>query len=237
MTPPAPPGPDGLRPELLAAYADGELDPDTRAAVERWLADHPQARDELLAQRQLSPANWPLWQKAEPPLPSPDAWMGVRDAILDAVLNPPVAPAEPAVRRWRRVGAWLAGGLTAAAAAAAVVWVALRPPAAPAPNLALPPDVVKVVPAPPPAPPEDPLAEFDVIPIATADDVDLQRVAGADDAAYPVGTPPLAGPVILASQEDVELESVDNHPGWPPGGAVSVPTPGDAPMIFVPKPR
>ncbi|HJZ57842.1 MAG TPA: zf-HC2 domain-containing protein [Gemmataceae bacterium] len=238
MTAPAPPGPDGMRPEWLAAYADGELDPATRDEVERWLAAHPGAREALLAQQQLSPANWALWQKADPPLPTEDAWAEVRESIADAVLNPPVPAVEsPTHAHWRRrVGVWVAGGL-ATAAAAVVAWVALRPPGpAPAPdNNGGKPDVVNR--APPPPEPDDPLAGLNVLPIASEDDVDLQRVAGADAGAFPVGEPPLAGPLVLATEDDVEVEGVDEHPGWPAGGPVSVPAPGDAPMIFATKPR
>ena len=41
---------------------------------------------------------------------------------------------------------------------------------------------------------------------------------------------------VATSAPLLELESVDDHPGWPAGGPVTVPTPGDAPMIFA-KPR
>ncbi len=77
MITPMPP-PDDLPRELLAAYADGELDADGRAAVERWLADHPDELDDLQAQREFSPANRPLWGRALPPEPSEAVWKTVR---------------------------------------------------------------------------------------------------------------------------------------------------------------
>ena len=70
MTPDAPkPWPD-----VLAAYADGELVPADQAEVERRLCTDPTARSELDGQRQLCPENWRLWQGAEPPMPADDTW-------------------------------------------------------------------------------------------------------------------------------------------------------------------
>ena len=71
----------GPWPDVLAAYADGELDAAGRAEVERWLAEHPGARADLAAQRELSPDNWRLWQQVEAPLPAEHAWMSVRNAV------------------------------------------------------------------------------------------------------------------------------------------------------------
>lgn len=230
-----------MRPEHLAAYADGELDPGTRAAVERWLVDHPEAAGELLAQHQLSPSNWPFWQKAEPPLPSPAAWAAVRNGIVAAALNPPVTSSEPTRGRWRRVGVWVTGGCAAAAVAVAIGWVAVGPPAVdrgvsnPTPAAVPNPDVVEGPPTVPPAP-EDPLTGLVVLPIASHADVEVQRVVGVG-AVFPVGEPPLIGPVVLATEDDVEVEEFDNHPGWPLGGPVTVPARGDAPMIFATKSR
>src|SRR5947199_9164645 len=100
---PSPRDPDGPRPELLAAYADGELDPETRARVERWLAEHPEARDQLRAQRDLSPENWHLWQNAEPPAPSEDTWAAVRQSVEDGTRERP----PPSAGRWKRAAAWV----------------------------------------------------------------------------------------------------------------------------------
>jgi hypothetical protein len=54
---------------------------------------------------------------------------------------------------------------------------------------------------------------------------------------FAVGEPPLDGPLVLATEDDVELEAVTEHPAWPTGTPVTVPTPGDAPMIYAPRPR
>src|SRR5947208_5746888 len=107
MTPPAQPDPADRWPELLAAYADGELDPAMRERVERWLADHPEAREQLRAQRDLSPANRRLWRQAEPSAPHDDTWAGVKAAIHRGTSKPPAGPVRPdapAGRTWRRLG-------------------------------------------------------------------------------------------------------------------------------------
>jgi hypothetical protein len=54
---------------------------------------------------------------------------------------------------------------------------------------------------------------------------------------FAVGEPPLDGPLVLATEDEVELEIVEDHPAWPSGGPVTVPTPGDAPMIFATRSR
>jgi anti-sigma factor RsiW len=236
MTAPAPSGPDGLTPELLAAYADGELDPVTRARVERWLAAHPGAREELRAQRRLSPGNVRLWEQIEPPAPPEDTWTAVRRAVEEAVLPARVATARFRPGRWRRVGLWVAGGLAASAAAASVGWW-LATPAAPRPSPAEPPGR-------PPAEvatashPDDPLAGLTVLPMATAADVELLHVP-ADAAEWlPVARVLLPDAVVLAGPEDVLLEGADaNDPAWPPGGPKMLTAPGDAPMIYGARPR
>ena len=218
------PTPDHFPPELLAAYADGELDADARAAVERWLADHPEARAELDAQREFSPANGPLWESAEPPEPPPAAWAVVRGGIGDRLAG----AGRP---RGRAVG-WVAGGLAAAVAASAA-WLALAPVTPPETG-----DVTRaaVVPAPPP-PPEDPLAGFAVLPMAGDDDVTLDRVPDTRAGWLPVGRHPLDGALALVAAEELEVEDADPSPAWPAGGPKLTAAPGDAPMIFAAKPR
>jgi anti-sigma-K factor RskA len=102
-------------PERLAAYADGELGPAERAAVEAWLAEHPEARAEVEALGRLAR----VWEAAAPPEPSEAAWAGVRDRVaLAARFRQSAGRQRPARRRtgptWR---------LTALAAGAAAVLV------------------------------------------------------------------------------------------------------------------
>jgi hypothetical protein len=162
---------------------------------------------------------------AAPREPSEAEWDAVRRRIR-ARLAP-----EPARPHARRAGPWAAGALVAATAAA-LAWVAFRlaAPDAPAPERVQspPPPAPEVAVA--PAPHEaDPLAEFAVLPVASADDVVLHRVPG--DGWLPVGADPLPGSLSLASADDVELD--EPNPAWP---STTV-EPRGVPMIFAAKPR
>jgi len=218
MTAPGnPPDPPGPWPDVLAAHADGELDARAHATVERRLAADPVLRAELRAQVELSPANWRLWQRAEPPLPSEDAWAAVRDNIAAGLTTPPT----PAVRRepaWRRrTAVYFAGGVAAAVAAFVIV------------PLLAPKQVV--VPVPTPFVQNDPLAGLAVLALAGEDDVDVHRTAGTGAGWLPVGGP-LPGALVLAGEADVDVEEAEPHPAWPAGGPKTTTAPGDAPMIF-----
>ena len=244
MIPPAP-NPDEFPRELLAAYADGELDPATRAAVEQWLADHPDALDEVQTQRALSPANAPLWDRAEPPEPSSRQWAAVRGAIENQLI-----PSVPPRGRWQNA-AWTLAALATAGVAAAVAWVAFGPAAHPprkgdtkgpefaeavrGPELApAPREVAAVAPAPHSA---DPLDAFAVLPIATDIDVVLERVPEFHAGWLPIGQHPVPGLLSLATQEEILLAEVAPSAAWPTGGPKMTNAPGDAPMIFAPKTR
>lgn len=235
MTAPGPPDLPGPWPDVLAAYADGELDAPARAAVERWLAAHPRARAAVRAQKQLSPDNWPLWQQAEPPLPTEATWAAVRELVADAVHSPvtPAAPSEPGW--WRRTGVYFSGGVAAFVAAgllfATIGQLFFPPPPPPEPLTA--PEVAfgSVVEG------DDPLAGVAVLPVANAGDVDIHRVAGNGGGWLPVGEPPLAGPLALAGEGDVQLEGAEPHPAWPDGPPRITTAPGDAAMIFAAGPR
>jgi len=95
---------DHLPPEWLAAYADGELTPAERDRVENWLADHPEARDELETQESLGPRNCEFWKAVEPPSASPGQWSNVRNAVTSAN---PARPSRPWLR-WFGVAGLLA---------------------------------------------------------------------------------------------------------------------------------
>lgn len=101
-------------PELLAAFADGELDArddaaELRARIERWLAKNPQAEAELVGNRRLKA----IFERTNPPTPSSETWRSVLERIHER-------PAVPEPQR-TSAGAWLIG----AGAAACLVWVVL----------------------------------------------------------------------------------------------------------------
>lgn len=103
-------------PELLAAYADGELDSrddvdELRGRIEKWLARNPAARIDLANNRALKS----LFEKTSPREPSREAW---RDMIQRIERRP--APTVP-VRS--SAVAWLVGVAVAAACAIGAVIV------------------------------------------------------------------------------------------------------------------
>jgi anti-sigma factor RsiW len=106
----------GPPPELLAAYADGELDAEQTRAVEAWLASHPEAAADVEGQRRLAG----LVRQAAPAEPAQANWDAVRARIEGAL-----AGAARKQRR-RRLLPWVM--LTAAAAAAVLLAVLLPRP-------------------------------------------------------------------------------------------------------------
>jgi hypothetical protein len=204
-------------PELLAAYADGELDRDpdlgpVKEQVERWLARHPEAAAELAVQAQLRR----LCQETAPADPGDTAWDGVRVRILAGLSEP---AAEPARRSAGRLLGWLAGGL---GTAAAVLWLALTlwprsegpaPVAGPEPKQAK-------------APAVEPLA------VATEDEVEIVEVQGSAADTLVVGTPPVQGDLVLVEKGDVSVTRVEPAP--PDNMVPQVVLDGANPMIWSP---
>jgi hypothetical protein len=230
------PTPNDLPRELLAAYADGELDEATRASVERWLAGHPDARNEVQAQRELGPANAGLWERAEPPEPSEGQWAWSRRQIESRLSAP-----EPSSHRWR--GAWAVAAVVSAGIAAALAWVAFAPvrqpprEGDPRPNeLARAPEV-----APSPrevaqlSPPGDPLAGIAVLAMATDDDVVLERVPDFPAGFLLAGRHPLEGVMFLATEAELRVAEFTPSAAFPTGRPKMTTAPGDAPMLYAPK--
>ena len=233
------PPPNDFPRELLAAYVDGELDGDARARVERWLADHPDAHDEVNAQRALSPANTGLWERADPPKPSEGKWSGCLGAVERRLEAPAAAP------RWR-AGVWAVAGLATMGVAAAVAWVAFGPATQPPPADELKPAglVHNLSRAPLPrektamtAGPDDPLAGMTVLAVAGDNDVVLDRVPEFPGGWLPVGRHPLQGVLTLAGEEELLLAELGPSEAWPTGAPRMTTAPGDAPMIYAAKLR
>jgi hypothetical protein len=199
-------------PELLAAYADGELDAAARARVEAWLAAHPAAQSALEAQRRLSRRNRKFWRAAAAPNPGEANWARVFDHVQDA-LDTPLRPTPvllPA-RRWR--ARYLLPVMSAAAAAA--IYLAL-PGAGPAPVDS----------------PVMPVAG-EAFAIASDADIDILSMDDRDALAVLIGQRPLTGAVVLAAVGDVDLKNVQKaEDGMMP--RVQMNDAGLAPMIIAP---
>lgn len=147
-------------PEQLTAYADGELDghdalAPLRRKIESWLALHPEARVELEAQRHL---RW-IWDETAPPEPGEAAWRRLLARL-------PAEPARKPVPRGLVGAGWIAAGVAAAAVA---LFFAFRGPVEQ-------PDV----PAPPGPPAVAALDDGVPFEVASADEIEVLSVEGAD---------------------------------------------------------
>jgi anti-sigma factor RsiW len=174
-------------PELLSAYFDGELTgrPDldaVRARIQDWLRGHPEARAELADYRQLDR----LWHETAPLDPVAATWQQREAQLQRAARALPMRPRRPAI------GSWVAALLATAAAVALFTWMGLS-----------------LRPVPPPKQPVIVKADdVEVFPVATADEIAILHVAGADSHTVIVGELPVFGPLELAGPGEVALTSV-----------------------------
>jgi anti-sigma factor RsiW len=174
-------------PEMLAAYVDGELEPCQRDAVEAWLARHPEACADVLAQRQLVK----LYESTRPPEPDADTWSVALAGIQAQV------PWGPRVERKRRLSLRRLVALVAAAAAAAIIAALLLRPAPPGPDST-----------------ETDVAE--PWPVVSDGDVIITRIAEADRESVVVGDLPISAPLLLADHGDINQVELTPDQGMNP---------------------
>ncbi len=180
----------GPAPELLAAYADGELSGELGAEVEAWLADHPEAADDVTEQRRLARL-CKTYSAADPAEAKWDAVLARIEAAL------PVARARPS--GWRRL-AWIAGSL--AVAASLMLAVALLPwPRAFVVAL------FKDHPSPVNDGPKDQPA-VEPFPVMSAADVEITSMHDKDRSALIIGEPPVREPLALLLPGEVDVNHV-----------------------------
>jgi len=175
-------------PELLAAYVDGEFEGSDclqaqKRAVEAWLDQHPEARADIAAWRRLKK----VWQEAPPPGPADAAWPRVLAGVCAGVAQARKEAARKGRFPW---GRWLTGGAAAAILLALVAGPGYRWLTAPRDGG-------------PPAGPPPGGAAVEVLPVATADEVVIIRVAGDDTPTLVVGNPPVQGELVLAEDGEV----------------------------------
>lgn len=167
-------------PSQLAAYVDGELEAGERLRVEDWLAENPQAEEEVDAHLRLLT----LWQSAQPAEPTEAKWAVVRSNIQAGLAAHPMRSAFRGRDAWLR---WLA-----ALTAAGVIWIFLglggrdNPPG-----------------------PFEQEENEQPFPVASAEDVDIISVQAADARSLVVGEPPLAGPLVLGAPGDVKMRNIE----------------------------
>jgi hypothetical protein len=179
-------------PEVLAAYFDGELGdrPESDALRQRiadWLRRHPEARAELTDYARLAG----LWEETTPTDPDLDAWRRIEERLEAIPASRPERPRRFPARRWA------VALLATAAGVVLVLWLGLGRREAPPP----------IVELKKPAPPA-PAVDLEVFPVATAAEVTILRVEGADTQTVVVGILPLLGPLELAGPGEVALTSV-----------------------------
>ena len=177
--------------EILAAYADGEFEGRDHLAllkqrVEDWLNRHPETQAELAQYRRLKQ----LWRETTPCEPGPERWRVVLEALQNQPTEGHTASWQSGLR-WRRVVAMAAP--LAACVALAVTWLLQPVPA------------VKPV-APPAAVVEE---SYEVLSVATMDEVEILRVEGADIGTLVVGALPVQGLLELAGPGEVTVTSME----------------------------
>ena len=203
--------------ELLAAFADGELNDRPHLTgllrqIETWLADHPEAFADLEAQLQLTR----LMASTAPPTPPRATWEQIWSRIV-------VAP-RAAGSRWK---VWGIAGLVTATAAAIVLAVlhfgSFEPPPALTPTVG-PKVVTKNAPPAPPA--------IEVLEVATADEIEIIRVAGADTGSLVTVNLPLNRPIELLEPHEVEVLPPANN-----AAGTEVRQTGSGPVVWTPLAR
>jgi hypothetical protein len=176
---------DALPPELLAAYADGELAPDECRRVKEWLAAHPEARAEVEAQRRLAR----LFEQSAPPPPADERWAETMARVRQRLDAPPAA-----LVRWQRRAA-LAAALFVAASL--LLALALKYPRGGHDD---------------PGPGPRPAAE-EPWSVASADDVEILSMDDRDRGALVVGEPPVNEPMELVTTDEVKLNKLPDGSG------------------------
>jgi anti-sigma factor RsiW len=178
---------DEVPPELLAAYADGELTAAECRRVEAWLAAHPEARADVEAQRRLAR----LFEEAAPPPPGEEQWADALARLEQYLATPPAR--RPA---WRRRATVAVAALVAAAAVVLLAF-ALKDPTA----RTVPPD------GEPQAEAEEPW------PVASADDVEILSMDDRDRGTLVIGEPPVNEPLELLTEDEVQVNKLPDGPG------------------------
>jgi hypothetical protein len=207
--------------QLLLAYADGCASDEERRAVEEYIQAHPEAAETLRELEALSPQQREFWEAVAPRTPDEAEWEPVRSAIQLAL---PKAEPKPTAPRSR-----IKIGFVAAVAFSLMLafglYLANR-------NQPKPPTDEFVQQAPPVVAPEpDPLAEFDVLPIATESDVMVSVVRGDRSPGFVACNHPVPEALELATAEDLEVvPRKEMHPatGW----ELSQPEPSTSPLLM-----
>jgi hypothetical protein len=198
--------------ELLAAFADGELDDRPHLAglvgqIETWLAAQPDAFADLEAQMELTR----LMAATVPEAPTPATWATVWARVLKA-------PGQR-LARWK-----LGAGILATAAAAAVVFAVIRAGSSNLPE--------RTTPMPTQPPELIAKEKLEVLEVVTADEVEIIRVGGADTSTLVNVQVPITCPLELLDRNEVEFRPPANN-----AAGTEIRQAGSAPVVWTPLPR
>ena len=206
----------------IAAFLDGELDRQAHLAalrrrIQEYLLDHPQAGAAALAQRRLKL----LMHATGSPEPAEDSWNAIQ-AHLEKLPAPAAAVRPP----W-----WSAAGVVAAAvllagAAAALVAVIVWPaePLADAPTPPAPARVEIAKKKQPDAPPQSQQtpasrqADLEPFPVATADEIEILSIGGADVKSVFVRHFPMNSPLPIPEAGEVTIRRAEREVRMEPTG-------------------
>ncbi len=189
---------------LVLAYVDGELDPVLQLEVEAWIRTRPEVADLFHELQELSPKNRLFRVEAELPELDPIDLRRSGEYILSRL-----RPQRP-----KRNRAWLRPVvLSALAASMAGLLLTTCPQEQPCEKWTL------------AVAPEDPLAEFDDLPIASFGEARVNAIQGDRSPKFVVCADLLPDQLELATVDDVQIERTGRS-------AYSVPSAGDSPMIF-----
>ena len=192
------------RPEWLAAYLDGELDREARKKVEDWLDEDPAARADLEGQHRLLKT----WRETTPAEPAPAAW----SVLLSKLEKAPRQSPKP-WRLWSSPG-WVAGILAMTAAA---LWLTLI--------LTNSPESIRNDDG-------DPVREIVPFVVATAEEIEILSVEGADHPSLAVGEMPFRGPGPLELLAPGEMTVTSVQPDARDNMTPVVTQGPDTPMIW-----
>ena len=197
----APDPPWTPEPRLLAAYFDGELEgrddaADLRARLEIWLETHPDAAEQWAKHHRLQM----LWLDTTPAEPNTATWR----RVLDQIAAKRHQPAAISMTRtpWPTVGIMAASVLVVVGFSYGV-WRSTF--SAHGTN-----DAVTIAPL--PHPDKTLPNDIEVFQVATAGEVSILHIEGADTKMLVVGEMPVHGALELAAPGEVRITYVQPEP-------------------------
>lgn len=204
--------------EQLMAWFDGELSPQEQEQVKHWLEQHPEAEQQLEEYHQLQD----IWDANPINDPSPKSWDRVWHNVESAI-EEKHRPDHPNKKDY---SGWMILGALTTVAASVLIMLNLNQTSrqgivqnSPEPFIMAsfddvtidamnPEDASAIVTG---QMPEGTIHDLTELVIATADEIEINSIDDYDMNSLVVGTPPIEGPLVLASEQDVNLDHVEPY--------------------------